>query len=48
MLFRNKTIEDIKYSLSNEMNIEKFKWYKRYSKLPVKEIEAAVLAKQMS
>jgi cyanate permease len=34
--------------LSNENNVEKFDWYKKYSKLPVKEIEAAVMTKQMS
>jgi len=45
MLFRNKTIEDIKYSLSNEKNISRFRFYLRYKKLPHKEIESIMRSK---
>lgn len=35
MMFKNQTILDIKYTLTNEKNIEKLKMFERFQKLPI-------------
>jgi len=38
MLFRNKVLLDIKYSLENDINISRLQTFEKYAKLPMQEI----------